>query len=136
MEPQTPSRPLKSSADFKESKPNGIEPSLSQLGVSEGVAAKENKKLITQCMKLQAQGIGAKAVAGKPLPLKIALKFLDPILTLAAVVVPVKDLPGCARAVGDNESHVSSQRRDFNLNQDAAFFSPALSSVPKAIEVS
>lgn len=136
MEPQTPNGTLKASADFKEFKPNRVEPSLGQLGLFEGVAAKESKELITECMKLEPQGIGAKAVAGKPLPLKIALKFLDPVLTLSAIVVPVKDLLGCARTVGDNESHVSSQRRDFNLNQDAALFSPAFSSMPKAIEAS
>lgn len=136
MEPPTPSGTLKSSADFKESKPNRIKPSLSQLGLSEGMAAKENKELVAECMKLEPQGIGAKAVAGKPLPLKIALKFLDPILTLSAVVVPVKNLLGSARTVGDNKSHISSQRRNFNLNQYAALFSPAFSSVPKAIKES
>lgn len=136
MKPETPSGTLKSSANFKEFKPNRIEASLSQLGLSEDVAAKENKELIAECMKLEPQGIGPKVVTGKPLSLKIALKFLDPVLTLSAVIVPVKDLLGFPRTVGDNKPHVSSQSGDFNLNHDAALFSPAFGSVPKAIEAS
>jgi hypothetical protein len=136
MEPQTPSAVLKSSADFEQFKADGIEASLSQLGLFEHLAAKQNKELIAERMKLKPKGIGSKAVTGKSLALKIAFKFFDTVLTLAAMVIPGKDLLGSARSVGNEKSQVGPQSRDFNFNQYPSFFSPAFSSVAKAIEAS
>jgi hypothetical protein len=49
---------------------------VSQLGLFEHVAAKQNKELIAECMKLEPKGIGSKAVRGKSLALKSHLNSL------------------------------------------------------------
>lgn len=136
MEPQTPGTARKARTDFEELKPDGIEASRGQLGLFESVAAKQNKELVSKRKKLEPKGIGSKGVTRKPMGLKIAFKFFDPVLTLAALVIPGRDLFGTAGSVGNEKTHVGSQRADFNFNDNASLFSPRFSPVPKAIEAS
>ena len=65
--------------------------------------------------KLKPKGIGSKGVTGKPISLKVALDCLDPILTLAALVVPTRDLFGTAGSVANDKAHIASQVAEFNL---------------------
>src|SRR5918992_340795 len=85
-------------------------------------------------MKLKAKGIGAIAVAGKPIGTEIALKFLDPILALTPVVIAIKDLFGSARPVRDDKAQVRSQSAHFDLDHDSSFSLPASGPVAKGIK--
>src|SRR5574337_1681127 len=87
-------------------------------------------------MELKPKGIGAVAMAGESVGKKIALKFLDPILALSSLVIAVIDLFGAAGAVSDDKANISSQRADFDLDNDPASFVPAFGPVTKAIEES
>ena len=95
------------------------------------MAAKQNKQLVSKCKKLEPKRIGSKGVAGKPMGLKIAFKFFDPVLTLAALVIPSRNLFGTAGSVGNEKPHIGSQVADFNFNDDAPLFFPRLSPVAK-----
>jgi hypothetical protein len=105
-----------------------------KLGLSKCVKTKENQQLVSERMELEAKSVGAIAVAGKPIGQKIALKFLDAVLTLSAIIVPGKDALSSTRAVGNNEADVGAQRTHFDLNHDPAFSLPAFGPMPKAIE--
>src|SRR5687768_18300765 len=85
-------------------------------------------------MEFKSKGIGAIAMAGKSIGAKIALKFLDPILALSALIIAVIDLFGSTRAVGDDKAEISSQRADFDLDHNPSSPVPASGSVAKAIE--
>lgn len=87
-------------------------------------------------MELKSKGIGAIAVAGKPIGANIALKFFDPILALSAVVIAVIDLFGSTGAIGDDKADVGPQRADFHLDHDPAPFIPASGAVAKTVEES
>jgi hypothetical protein len=98
--------------------------------------AKENQELVSECMELKSKGIGAVAMAGKSLGAKVAFKFLDPILALAALVIAIIDRFGFTRAVGNDKSDVCPQGTDFDFDHDSSSFVPASGSVAKAIEAS
>ena len=90
--------------------------------------------MVSERMEFKTKGVGAVAMAGKPVSAKIALKFLDPILALSPVVIAVIDLFGSTRAVGDDKADIASQRTDFDFDHDPALFVPASGPVAKAIE--
>ncbi len=96
----------------------------------------QHQQLVSKRMEFKTKGIGAVAMAGKPISAKIALKFLDPILALSAVVIAVIDLFGSTRAVGDDKADIGSQRTDFDLDHDPASLVPACGPMAKAIEES
>ena len=96
----------------------------------------QHQQLVSKRMEFKSKSIGAIAMAGKPIRAKIALKFLDPILALSAVVIAVIDLFGSTRAVGDDKADIGSQRTDFDLDHDSSLFVPASGPVAKAIEES
>lgn len=98
--------------------------------------AKENQELVSECMELKSKGIGAVAMAGKSIGAKVAFKFLDPILALAALVIAVIDLLGGTGAVGNDKADVGPQRTNFDFDHDSSSFVPASGSVAKAIEAS
>lgn len=95
---------------------------------------KENQHLVSERMELESKGIGAVGVTRKPVGIEIALKFLDAVLALSAIIVPGKDFFSPTRAVGNNEADVGAQGAHFDLNHDPAFFLPAPGPMPKAIE--
>jgi hypothetical protein len=73
-------------------------------------------------MELKSQGIGAVAMAGKSIGAKVAFKFLDPILALAALIIAVIDLFGSTGAVGNDKADVGPQGADFDLDHDSSLF--------------
>jgi len=85
-------------------------------------------------MEFKSKGIGAIAVAGKPVSAKIALKFLDPILALSSVIIAVIDCLGSTGAVGDDKANIGSQRADFDFDHNPSSLVPASGPVAKAIE--
>src|SRR5215813_679038 len=87
-------------------------------------------------MEFKSKGIGAIAMAGKPVSAKIALKFLDPILALSSVIIAVIDLFGSTGAVGDDKADIGSQRADFDFDHNPSSLVPASGPVAKAIEES
>src|SRR5262245_7727205 len=87
-------------------------------------------------MEFKSKGIGAIAMAGKPVSAKIALKFLDPILALSSVIIAVIDLFGSTGAVGDDKADIGPQRADFDFDHNASSLVPASGPVAKAIEES
>src|SRR5437868_3825332 len=97
---------------------------------------KQHEQLVSERMEFKSKGIGAVAVAGKPIRAKIALKLLNPILALSPLVIAIIDLFGSTRATGDDKADISSQRANFNLDHDPSSFVPASGSVAKAIEES
>ena len=109
---------------------------MSEVGGSKGVETEQHQQLVSERMEFKTKGIGAIAMAGKPVSAKVALKFLDPILALSSVVIAVIDLFGSTRAVGDDKADIGSQRADFDLDHDPSLFVPASGPVAKAIEES
>src|SRR5918999_1971495 len=85
-------------------------------------------------MKLKSQGIGAIAVTGKPLGAKITLEFFDAVLALPPIVVAVKDLFGCSRAIGNDITEVGAQRTHFDFDHNPASFFPASGPMAKTME--
>src|SRR3990172_2147319 len=134
MKPQAASGALKAGADFEQLEPQGFHPSLSELGSSKDVETKQHQQLVGQGMELESKGIGAVAVTGEPVGEKIALEFLDPVLTLSSVVIAVKDFFGSARSVGNDKTEVVAQRAHFDLDHDSAVFLPASGPVAKGIK--
>lgn len=95
---------------------------------------KEHQQLVSERVELKPKGIGAIAVAGQPLGVKIAFKLFDPILALSAIVVVVKDVFGSARSVGNDKAQIGAQRTDFDFGHNFSVFGPASGSVSKAIK--
>ena len=136
MKPQVASAAYKPRPDFEQLKPQGLQSGVSELSLSKRMDTEQHQQLVSERVELKAKGIGAKAVAGKPIGAKIAFKFLDPILALSAVVIAVIDLFGSTRAVGDDKADIGSQRTDFDLDHDPASLVPACGPMAKAIEES
>jgi len=107
---------------------------MSELGGSKHAETEQNQQLVSKRMELKSKGIGAIAVAGEPVGAKVALKFLDPVLTLSSVVIAVKDFFGSARSVGNDKTEVVAQRAHFDLDHDSAVFLPASGPVAKGIK--
>lgn len=63
---------------------------MSEVSFFKRMHTKEHQQLVSERVELKAKGIGAIAVAGKPIRVKIALKLFDPILALSSVVIAVK----------------------------------------------
>lgn len=136
MKPQMASALYKPRPDFEQLKPYGFQPSASEIGESEGVQTEQHQQLVSERMELKSKGVGAIAVAGKPIGAKIALKFFDPILALSSVIIAVVDRFGSTRPVSDDKADIGSQRADFDLDHNPSSLVPASGSVAKAIEES
>jgi len=134
MEPDTPNRLLDPSAHLEQLKPYAFKADLSQLGLSKHMETEKRQELIAERMQLQPKGIGPITVAGEPVPRKIQLKLLDPILALASLVVPGKDLLSPARTVGDHKADIAPQGRDLDFDHDPSLPGPASGPVAKAVE--
>src|ERR1700756_4196288 len=98
--------------------------------------AEQYQQLVSQRMELKSKGIGQVAMTGKPIGAEVALDLFDAVLAFSAVVVAVKDLFGCARAVRDDKAQIGSQRAHFDFDHDSSFPFPASGSVAKAIKYS
>jgi hypothetical protein len=109
---------------------------MSELSFSKGMKTKQNQQLVSERMELKSKGIGAVAMAGKSIGAKVAFKFLDPILALAALIIAVIDLFGSTGSVGNDKADVGPQGADFDFDHDSSLFVPACGPVAKAIEES
>src|SRR3974377_140657 len=136
MKPQMASALDKPRPDFEQLKPYGLQPSASEVGESKGVQTEQHQQLVSERMELKSKGVGAIAMAGKPIGAKIALKFFDPILALSAVIIAVVDRFGSTWAIGCDKADIGSQRADFDLDHNPSSLVPASGSVAKAIEES
>ena len=136
MKPEVASAANKARPDFEQLKPQGLQSGVSELSLSKRMDTEQHQQLVSERVELKAKGIGAKAVAGKPIGAKIAFKFLDPILALSPLIIAIVDCFGSTRAIGDDKADIGSQRANFNLDHDPSSFVPASGPVPKAIEES
>lgn len=136
MKPQVASAADKASPDFEQLKPYGFQPSASEVGESKGMQTEQHQQLVSERMELKSKGIGAIAMAGKPIGAKIALKFFDSILALAALIIAVIDLFGPTWAVGNDKADIGSQRADFDLDHNSSSLVPASGPVTKTVEES
>src|SRR5213593_1683763 len=83
-------------------------------------------------MQEQAEGVGQEAVTAQAVGAEAVLKFLDAILTLAAVVVEGEDRGGTTGAVGNHEAQVGSGGGVFGLVADAALARPGAGTMAEA----
>lgn len=107
---------------------------MSEVSFFKRMHTKEHQQLVSERVELKAKGIGAIAVAGKPIRVKIALKLFDPILALSSVVIAVKDVLGSALTVGNDKAQVGAERPDFDFDHNFSLFGPASGPVSKAIK--
>src|SRR5436309_11932329 len=83
-------------------------------------------------MQEQAKSVGQEAVTAQAVGAEAVLKFLDAILTLAAVVVEGEDRGGTTGAVRNHEAQVGSGGGVFGLVADAALARPTAGAVAEA----
>lgn len=127
-------RGVKSSTNLEQFKPYGFQPTVSEVSGSKRMETEQDQQLVSQRMELESKGIGEVAMTGKPIGAKVAFDLLDAVLTLSAVVIAVKDLFGCAWAVGDDKAPIAPQRTHFDLDHDSSSFFPASGPVLKGIK--
>lgn len=134
MEPDPAHRAPNPGTHLEELKPYGVQVSLTEFGLSKHEAAEKGQELVRKRMQLEPKGIGPIEVTGEPIPRKIQLELLDPILTLPSVVVPRKDLLSPPSTIGDHKADVMTLLGDLDLDHDSSLSGPASGPMPETVE--
>src|SRR5882724_10823586 len=125
MKPPPSHGPHDTGADFQEPQSYRAERRHGQRRSPQHTGPKQVKEVVGERVKLEAKRISAEGVAGEPIRREVALEFLDPVLGLSALMVPVKDVLGPPSPVRDDVADVGTVGGVLHHDEDAPGPPPA-----------